>query len=377
MKQLCRSALGICAGLVLAATGMAAGKPPAIVVDAAARAFLTANPRAVGISIGVYQGGKTYAFNYGFVAPEIKRAPTADTLYPIASITKTFTGALLAQAQLDGRLKLADDVRNYLDGSYPNLEFEGHPIRLFDLLDHRSGLPFILPERPETQPDFASDTPWAERVGAILKGYSRSDFYADLHKVKLAAAPGDSFRYSNAAAQLAGYVLERVYGGKYEMLLKQNVLRPLGMDDTTITLTPRQLTTRTRGYDGKRALMPDSPDELQGAAAIKSSVNDLLKYVAWQIVESDPAVKLSHQSFFTSGNYSAGLNWQMLSAPGKRVIWQTGDLEGFHAYCIVEPERKLGLVALFNQADRETNGAHGRMVNEILVGLDTEALPLP
>ena len=123
--------------------------------------------------------------------------------------------------------------------------------------------------------------------------------------------------------------------------------------------------------------MPDSPDALQAAGAMKSSVHDMLKYVAWQVADRDPAVRLSHQPVFTSGNYSAGLNWQMLSESGKRVIWQSGDLEGFHAYCVVEPERKLGLVVLFNQADRETNGAHGAMVNEILKGLDPEAVLLP
>jgi hypothetical protein len=52
-------------------------------------------------------------------------------------------------------------------------------------------------------------------------------------------------------------------------------------------------------------------------------------------------------------------------------------LEGFHSYCIVEPEHRLGLVALFNQADNDTNGAHGVMVNEILKGLDAGALLLP
>jgi serine-type D-Ala-D-Ala carboxypeptidase/endopeptidase len=347
------------------------------VVDRAAQSFMATHPLARSMSFGVYLRGRTYAFNYGHLDPGGARAPTRKTLFPIGSITKTFTGALLAQAQLEGKLKLDDDVRRYLDGDYPNLEFDGHPIRLFDLLDHRSGLPFFMPDRPETRPDFASDEPWATRTSKALVGYTRADFYADLHRVKLDAIPGESFRYSNAAAQLAGYLLERVYGEPYETLLKRKVLAPLGMQDTTITLTPRQFAVRTRGYDGQGRQMPDSPDALQGAGAIKSSVNDMLKYIAWQVAESDPAVRLSHQPFLKSGNYAAGLNWQMLSDSGKRVIWQSGDLEGFHAYCIVEPERELGLVALFNQADRETSSAHGAMVNEILKGIDPGTMLLP
>lgn len=370
------SSISIC--ICLASIANAADSPPVkAVVDRAARAFLAAHPHAQAISVGVYQHGHSYSFNYGHLEPGGPRKPTSKTLYPIASITKTFTGALLAQAQLEGKLKLDDDVRLYLEGDYPNLEFNGHPIRLFDLLDHRSGLPFFLPDRPETRPDFPGDEPWATRVSKILAEYSRADFYADLHRVKIDAIPGDSFKYSNAAAQLAGYVLERVYGEPFETLLKRKILAPLGMRDTTITLTSRQFDARTRGYDGQGRQMPDSPDSLQGAGAIKSSVRDMLKYVAWQVADSDAAVRLSHRPYLTSGNYAAGLNWQMLSDSGKRVIWQSGDFEGFHAYCIVEPEREVGLVALFNQADRDTNSAHGAMVNEILKGLDPEAMLLP
>ena len=374
MKAVCSLLLCVCLVSIANAAGSA---PVEAVVDRAVQTFVAAHPRSVGVSIGVYRDGRTHSFNYGRLEPGGRRAPTRNTLYPIASITKTFTGILLAQAQLEGKLKLDDDVRRHLDGDYPNLEFNGHPIRLFDLLDHRSGLPFFLPDRPETRPDFASDEPWAARISATLAGYSRADFHADLHRVRLDAIPGDSFRYSNAAAQLAGYVLERVYGESFESLLKRKILAPLRMRDTTITLTSRQFDARTRGYDGQGRQMPDNPDALQGAGAMKSSVHDLLKYVAWQVAESDPAVRLSHQPVFTSGNYSAGLNWQMLSDHGNRVIWQSGDFEGFHAYCIVQPERRLGLVVLFNQADRETHGAHGAMVNEILKGLDPGAMLLP
>ena len=123
--------------------------------------------------------------------------------------------------------------------------------------------------------------------------------------------------------------------------------------------------------------MPHSPDLIQGAGAINSTVNDLLRYAEWQIRERDPAVQMSHRPYATSGNYAAGLNWQMLSAPGRRVIWQSGNLDGFHAYCIVEPELGLGLIVLFNQEDPATNTAHGVLVNEILKNLAPGALQLP
>jgi D-alanyl-D-alanine-carboxypeptidase/D-alanyl-D-alanine-endopeptidase len=67
-----------------------------VLVDQAARGFLKDTPQAVGLSIGVLNAGKTYDYNYGTVQKGKHRLPTANTLYPLASITKTFTGILLA-----------------------------------------------------------------------------------------------------------------------------------------------------------------------------------------------------------------------------------------------------------------------------------------
>jgi len=116
------------------------------IVDHAVDSFFKNTPQAVGLSIGVVKADKTYTYNYGTVERGKKVPPTANTLYPIASITKTFTGALLAQAALEGKIKLDDNVGKYLDGDYPNLGFQAHPIRLFDLLRSSFRVAFIYTE---------------------------------------------------------------------------------------------------------------------------------------------------------------------------------------------------------------------------------------
>jgi CubicO group peptidase (beta-lactamase class C family) len=347
-------------------------------ISEAARQFFKDTPQAAGLSIGVVKDGETYTFNFGTVEKGKARRPTADTVYPIASITKTFTGTLLAQAALEKRVNLDDDVRMYLDGKYPNLEFEGHPIRLYDLLDHRSGLPFFLPDTPETQPDFAgSDVPWTARISEQTKTYTELNFFADLHNVKLMSVPGEKFGYSNAGAQLMGYILERVYGKPYEALLKKKVLGPLKMDSTAITLDRQQKDRLARGYDDKGQLMPEIAGQLQGAGALKSSVNDMLKYAQWQIAEESEAAKLSHKPQFTSGSYSAGLNWQIVRSGSDRLIWQEGNIDGFNSMCLVEPERRLGLVILANEEDRTAAHNLSVMTNKILRELDAGAILLP
>jgi CubicO group peptidase (beta-lactamase class C family) len=350
----------------------------AATINHAASEFFRGTPQAVGLSIGVVNDGEIYTFNYGTVERGQARSPTANTLYPIASITKTFTGTLLAQAALEKRVNLDDDARKYLKGNYPNLEFKGHPIRLYDLLDHRSGLPFFLPDTAETQPDSTdSEVPWTARISEQTKNYRREDFFTDLHKVKLTAVPGENFSYSNAGAQLMGYILERVYGMSYETLLKKKILGPLKMNSTAITLNSQQKERLAQGYDEKGQRMPEIAGQLQGAGAIKSSANDMLKYARWQMAEEDEAAKLSHKPQFTSGSYSAGLNWQIMRSGNNRLIWQEGNINGFNSMCLVEPEQKLGLVILANEEDRSSAHNLSVMTNSILKELDGSAILLP
>ena len=355
-------------------------------VDEAAARYLREAPGAAAISIGVLKDGETHVLQYGTLVPGEARPPRQDTVFAMASITKTFTGTLLAQAAVEGRVSLSDDVRNYLDGDYPNLEFDGRPIRLLDLLDHRSGLPFLLPDRPELDPGYQGDPrPYATRVAEVARSYDRAQFLDDLHEVRLTAAPGAAFQYSNAAAQLAGYVLERVYGQPYAVLLQNRILEPLSMSDTGLSLSPDQQARLAPGWNAEGDLMPENPEWLQAAGALKSTTPDMLKYLQWHVEESDPAVRLSHQPVFTStepvfgdrGVFSVGLNWQMVELDGRRVIWQDGMIEGASALCILQPELKLGLVVMTNQLGPETANANRTLVNAILKSLDPSTVPVP
>lgn len=283
------------------------------IVDSAAAEFLKNDPQAVGVSIGVLTDGSSYSYNYGSKDKGAQTAPTADNLYPIASITKTFTGTLLAQAATEKRLSLKDDPRKYLAEPYPNLEYQGHPISVEQLVNHLSGLPFNLPDIPENRPPFPTVSPAAQQQ---INNYTRASFLADLHKVKLERVPGEKFSYSNAAAVLASLILERMYGKSYEEIVKDKIATPLQMTDTTISLSSSQQQRLMRGYSEKGDEIPYGLELTLGAGGLKSTVADLLKYAQWQMDETDPAVKLSHQPTFSYNNYSVGLNWQMVNAGG-------------------------------------------------------------
>jgi CubicO group peptidase (beta-lactamase class C family) len=351
-------------------------------VNTAAKTFAL-DPAFVGASIGVWRKGTEWTFGYGSISRDRSELPNARTVYPIASITKTFTGSLLAIAAVERKLSLDDEVRKYLQGDYANLEFEGQAVRLRDLLNHRSGLPFLLPDRPDLRPGFQGEPieRFAQRLDEAWRNYTREDFLVDLRKVTLETAPGEKFAYSNSAAQLAGYVLENVEGVTFEQLLLKRISRPLRMRDTAITLSSSQRKRLARGYEGDVS-WPPPPAALQAAGALKSTVADLLRYLRWHAEEKAAAVVLSHQPTFRQGNYSAALNWQILESQtsergSPRLIWQEGNLPGYTSYLLFEPELAIGIVVLTNESGKTSSQRISALCNSILKALDERSALLP
>jgi D-alanyl-D-alanine-carboxypeptidase/D-alanyl-D-alanine-endopeptidase len=328
-------------------------------VDQATVALLSRS-RAVGLSIGVISAdGSTRTFGYGSTSLERLALPTPRTRYAIASITKTFTATLLAQAVAEGRLRLDDDIRRYLPGDYPNLAFAGQPIRLSHLITHLSGLPRTFPD--SAIPSSPVDD---ER------------FYRQLHRVVLDTTPGSRLSYSNSGAQLLGYILEHVYGQPLETLVSSRITRPLGMLDTRMTLTPSERALMAVGYDSAGAPIDASRFvPLQAAGALTSTVDDMVRYLRWHAAERDSAVRLTHLPSLTIGDYSEALNWQMMSRNGRRTIWQDGGLPGYTSLAAFSPELSVGVVILSTGHDY-TSGL-SVLASRILSALDSRAVPLP
>ncbi|SDE63199.1 CubicO group peptidase, beta-lactamase class C family [Mucilaginibacter pineti] len=296
-------------------------------VDSAAREYYR-NPNAQGVAIGFIQNGRRYAYFYGELSP--------DHLLEIGSITKTFTGTLLAQAVLDKKVALSDDIRKYLTGDYPNLAYNGTPITLQDLANHTSRLP-ELPDDIGTQPGFNPLAP--------EKDYDSVLFYAALHRVKLDTLPGYKYNYSNFGISLLGHILERVYGQSYASLLKKYITGPFAMKHTFYELNAQQQNRMAipHGENGRR--IPFQEEGMFGPAGdIHATLGDMLIYLDQQIRETAPAVKLSHQP--TAGN--VGLAWGVRHTGTYRDIQHNGSTIGFTAHLSAFPELNSGCVILTN-----------------------------
>src|SRR5690606_3771155 len=127
--------------------------------------------------------------------------PKDKTLYEIASLTKTFTGTMLAFAIVENKVNIDDDIRRYLKDSFPNLEYEGHPITFRHLVTHQSGLPNMFPNHKA----LFENPNWDElpfKINDVQKDFSKNEFFSELSKVNLSAKPGTGLNYSNVGANL-------------------------------------------------------------------------------------------------------------------------------------------------------------------------------
>jgi CubicO group peptidase (beta-lactamase class C family) len=351
-----------------------AGKTDSV-VQRAAQAFM-AVPQAVGLSVGVYQEGKLQEYHFGETAKGSGNLPTSNSLYGIASLTKTFTATLLAQAVVEKRVALQDDIRGYLEGTYPNLEYQGQPIRLVHLVNHNSGLPFLLPEIPEILTDQTlSYTDIARKINRPL---DRQAFFQALQTVKLDTIPGARSRYSNAAVQLLSFILEKVYKIPYEKLLGEKILQPLQMPSTRFVFRPDKEQRLVKAYDEQGNTIPANTSSFGAAGGLSSTVGDMLRYVRWQAEEKEDALRLAHRPTVGDFNpYAVGLNWQMLRKGNIRLLWQDGNMIGYSSLCVLYPELDLGFVVLTNQMDRTSAQRIVQMINQVTRAIAPQAIPLP
>jgi D-alanyl-D-alanine-carboxypeptidase/D-alanyl-D-alanine-endopeptidase len=311
-------------------------------------ASFTSQPSHNGLSIGVYADGKTYYFNYGTVKRGTPITPTDSTIYELGSVTKTFTAYLLAQAVTEGKLRLQDDVRKYLDGTYPNLAYYGHPITIENLANHTAGLPKFLPRLDPTQ------TP--DQILAMYPDISGTQLLSELLRFIPDTLPGTRFIYSNADAQLIGLILEKINARPYAELLHRYITGPLGMTDTWLTVPEKDTGRIALGYNAKGEIMPKLRfwRSLPAAGYIKSTTEDMVKYMQFYLDEKNAVVELSHRvTFHNTGEHDAdiALFWFVKEQPGGyRELLHGGGSFGTTSLCLLVPQHRIGVICLANDA---------------------------
>ncbi len=209
-----------------------------------------------GMAVGLVNEQGTQIVGYGRTSEQDPSPPAADTEFEIGSITKVFTGLLLAEMVERKQVELDEPVARLLGDSFTIPKRDEHEITLVQLATHTSG----LPRMPNNFKPKDPLNPYAD--------YTVEQLAEFLAKHKLGREPGKRSSYSNLGMGLLGHALAVKSGKSYEALVRETICQPLGMNDTMITLDAGARKRLAQGHDadGRPAANWDIP-ALAGAGA--------------------------------------------------------------------------------------------------------------
>ena len=292
-----------------------------------------------GAAVAVVDGDEIlYARGFGFLDRERSQPVTAETPFEIGSLTKSMTALAVLQLAEEGRLELDAPVQRYLPWFRVANDSDRH------LLTHTSGLPTS-----------SHAVVWrdVERIsGSIEEGVR------ELATVELTAQPGERLQYANMGYSTLGAVVEAVSGRSWADYVRSELLVPLGMGRTGLTLedqtglviaTPhtwrlaRQWATRSMGP----FVTPAGSTPVSSARDMGAYLQAWLEPTAGGVVSPWAAARAT-EPLVEAGNEHYGLGLVVVQQHGEEVVYHTGGTIGSASYMAFLPGRDLGVVVLSN-----------------------------
>jgi CubicO group peptidase (beta-lactamase class C family) len=293
-----------------------------------------------GLSIGFIEGEHFGIVHLG-TANGATRPADFRTLYEIGSISKVFTSLLLADAVVRGEIDLnaAADVANPAGIRLPSRD--GRSIQWIDLSTHRSGLPrlasnFQPTDRKDPYHDYDS-----KRAATFLNQYT------------LTRPPGESREYSNFGVSVLGYLIAEKVDKSYEELLQERIAEPLGMTDSTVSLTGDQKKRLATPHDKVGSTTsPWTFADLPGAGGIRSTMRDMMRFAKAQLNPPTgtlgEAIELAwqqHREADASGS-AMGLGW-IIHGDGQ-TRWHNGGTGGSSSAIFINRQHQCAVIVLCN-----------------------------
>jgi CubicO group peptidase (beta-lactamase class C family) len=302
---------------------------------------------------------------YGFANREWNIPNAPDVKFRLGSITKQFTSMLIMQQVAKGTIKLDGHIPDYLP--YYRTD-TGSEVTVSQLLSHTSGVP-----------SYTDDPKFFTEVSRNY--YAVDDFVKKFCSGDLEFVPGSKFHYDNSGFFILGAILEHVTGKKYEALLKENILEPLGMKDTGYDHFADILPKRASGYQQELAGIVNAPylDMAlpYAAGSLYSTVEDLYKWD--QALYTDKLVPNElKQKLFTPNLEHYGYGWDIRTIPadepgaGQTVIQHGGGINGFNTL-EVRYVADHDLVVIFNNTPGADLSEMAKGVHAILYGREPAA----
>jgi CubicO group peptidase (beta-lactamase class C family) len=313
---------------------------------------------AVGLAVGVVRDGRLEFFSGHGVADIASNTPiTEDTVFRIASITKTFTAIAVMQLWEQGLVDLDAPANQYLrafqlipaKASFP-------PATVRQLLTHTAGLPEVVRPSRTLRYAFGESFKLDERLPTLAEYYRGG--------LRLVTEPGTTFRYTDHSFATLGQLVEDMSGQPLDRYLRERIFEPLGMADTDLLrsehVKARLATGYTLGSKGPKAVT-DRQWVTAAASSIYSTPRDMARYLAALLGggtgEHGSVLKPATLAMLFEPQYrpdprvgGIGLAFSRFSLGGHLAVEHEGILPGFNADIFLAPDDGVGVMAFTNGA---------------------------
>jgi len=294
------------------------------------------------VALAIIDSSGVQYFNFGKTAQEGKPVDE-NTIYEIGSISKVFTGILLAQQVLNGEINLDDDIARLLPNSISVSTMGDTKITFGHLTDHTSG----FPRMPDNFAPANPNNPYAD--------YTVDQMYTFVSTYQPVRSVGAEYEYSNFAQGLLGHLLAKNKNTDYEDLMVQTIAEPLEMNDTRIEFTEGMKENLALGHSGNKVVENWDIPTLAGAGAIRSSSSDMAKFISANLGYTNTALheamELSHEPRHSKANgMSVGMGWHIKQGEQGDVVWHNGGTGGYRTFVGFVKETGRGVVLLTNSS---------------------------
>ena len=271
------------------------------------------------------------------------RDPDRHTVFPVGSLTKPFTAALMVEMIISEEMSLDTPLGEAVNGTLELSPGLAEETGLIHLATHTAGLP-------------AEPSDLGRNAGrGRFENYTREQLLDYSTELEPHPSPGEDYNYSNLGFALLGEILAAPHEASFDALLRERITGPMGLDDTVVDLEPEHRDRRITGHDFDRNPLPHRENTAFGAAVgLHSTAADLIRWLESHLAPDNglPEAALGEtirpRIPAEDGGRGLGLGWHLSRDNGREIVWHSGRTEGHAGFAGFEDDDERAVVILTN-----------------------------
>lgn len=316
------------------------------------------NTGTPGVSVAIYDNGKTCILVSGTLGDNQKSPVTGETEFAMGSVEKTFSATMLALALVDGKADIDKPAAKYLVGEGGDKVKESSnfwKVTLKDLVTHTAALPSKIPgSKRQVGNNFFNDHPVMASTIQYLNNWHPE------------YKPGTKYSYSNLGFVLTGSIASTLLNKAYTKILEKDITTPLGMTHTGLLCNPLGAGCAV-GYN------EEGKPSKEKAIGLWTTADDMLRYVEANLgaLKSNDrlgkALNKTHKEFFrVDSTHAVGMAWEEWNKDESLTISKDGIDSGFGSWIGFQPAKDCGVVVLRNGGKKPEPGKLGTKLLKLI-----------